>query len=359
MYRYESDRMAQAVVQDLRRRWFGALATLVMTVVVGTVGFVILDPARAGASANLGDLSLMALWETLNIVTTVGAIPQNEFTGLERIWAIGIVVFGLGAVLYGFGSLQALLHGGELFRVLERRRMERSLDEIRGHFVLCGYGRVGASVARHIHHESGARPLVVVERDDARAEEADRLGFLTVRGDCGEEGVLRRAGLERAEGLIAALDSDAANVFLCLMARQINPQVRIVTRSERVETRSILQHAGADRVTVPGELAATTMSQLLLKPRVSEFVAAATAAGGEFEFAEVEVGRYRGLVGKSLRDVNFPRRADALVVAISDAENKLLFNPKPDRELMPGDTLILVCKVGGAGRIESLVSSEA
>jgi Trk K+ transport system NAD-binding subunit len=110
---------------------------------------------------------------------------------------------------------------------------------------------------------------------------------------------------------------------------------------------------------VPGELAATTMGQLMLKPRVSEFVAAATAAGGEFEFAEIEVARYRGLVGKSLREVNFARRADALVVAIVDAESKLLFNPQPDRNLMVGDTLILVCKVGGAGRVESLASSEA
>ena len=350
--------MAQAVVQDLRRRWMRALATLLLTVVVGTVGFVVLDPARAGQNTNLGDLSLMALWETLNIVTTVGAIPQSSFTPMERVWAIGIVVFGLGAVLYGFGSLQALLHGGELFRVLERRRMERTLDELRGHFVVCGYGRVGAAVARHIQHGSASRPMVVIERDDASADEADRAGLVTVRGDCGDEGVLRRAGLERAEGLIAALDTDAANVFLCLMARQINPKIRIVTRSERVETRSILQHAGADRVTVPGELAATTMGQLMLKPRVSEFVAAATAAGGEFEFAEIEVGQYRGLVGKSLREVNFARKADALVVAIVEAENKLLFNPKPDRELVVGDTLILVCKVGGVGRVESLVSSE-
>ncbi len=142
-------------------------------------------------------------------------------------------------------------------------------------------------------------------------------------------------------------------MYLCLTVREMNRHARIVTRASRDEVRGVLRRAGADRVIVPGELAALQLSHLMLRPKATEFVAAAIG-GEEYEFVEVPAQEHPGLVGKSLGELNFPNAADALVVSIVSEGGQQVFNPSADREVGGGDTLVVVCKVGGLARIEAM-----
>jgi voltage-gated potassium channel len=154
--------------------------------------------------------------------------------------------------------------------------------------------------------------------------------------------------------LIAALESDAANVYLILMARELQPHLRIVSRAELSETRPRLMRAGADRVIAPSDIAAQQLSQLMLKPHVSEFVATATEKGGGYDFAEMKVAQHPHLHEKTLGELDLSGRAEAIVISVVTEGGKLEFNPRADRVLKSGDTLVLVCREGGLERIESL-----
>jgi voltage-gated potassium channel len=260
------------------------------------------------------------------------------------------IVVGLGAVLYGFGTLMAMFTG-DVARMLERRKMRRKLTELKDHVVVCGYGRVGRAVAMDLDRND--TPLVVIESDSRAINRANEDGHTAVQGDCTEDHTLRASSIDTARGLIAALDSDAANVYLILMAREIQPELRILARSERSGTRQRLLRAGADRVITPSDLAAHQLCHLMLKPLVSEFVAAATGEG-EYDFAEVEVSQHPHLRERTLGDLDLPGRAEAIVISVVTEGGQHVFNPRAERVLKAGDTLVLVCREGGLQQIEAL-----
>lgn len=217
--------------------------------------------------------------------------------------------------------------------------MRNALTDYRDHIVLCGYGAVGEEVGRHFHGQRDV--LVVIERDVARADMANEAGFFVLQGDCTEERVLKEAGVERASGLIATLDSDAMNVFLILMARELNPDMRIVARAGTENARLAARRAGADRVIVPRVTAGTQLSHLILKPRMSEFMAS-TVSEEEFDFGEIDVIDYPGMVGKTLRELNLPTIGRTIIISIVNAEGEQEFSPRADRVLAEEDTLLVV-----------------
>lgn len=347
IYTAQHDRSTEDFIRSLRVRFFGALGALIVTVVISTSGFVLLGRHQG----SLLDQIFLGFWDTLNLVSTVGSLHQN-MTPAERAWSMLIIIIGLGAVLYGFGTVQGLFHSGDVRRYYMRRTMQKKLDEVSGHIVLCGYGNVGREVAEQVRN--AGRKLIVIDVDEDAATHADDHGFLVIQADCTDEETLREAGVDRASGLIATLDNDAANVYLILLAREKNPDLRIVSRSDKGETRSTLRRAGADRVIVPGETAAIQLSHLILKPRVSEFIAAAYGEG-EFDFAEVAVLDHPNLAGKTLRTLDLPRKVEAIVIAIIDEEGRQTFNPSAEYEIKPTDVMILVCRMGVIERLDSLL----
>lgn len=347
VYRVQPDQVATALLRGLRLRFYNALALLVVCLTVITSGFYLIDVVRQHRQDHRQAL-FDALWNTLNVVSTVGSL--EDVSPAERAWATVAIIVGLGAVLYSFGVLQALLQG-DVVRLIERRKMRKTLRNMSGHIIVCGYGRVGRAVAAAVKRQG--RQAVVIDCDPAAAARADEDGYAVVEGDCDLETTLAAASIASADGLIAALDSDAANVSLILGAREAKPRLRIVSRAERRESRSKLTRAGADRVIVPSELAAQQLSHLLLKPIVSEFVAAATGEG-EYDFAELQVADYPVLQGRTLQQLDLPRRAEAVVISIVTSEGAQKFNPRADTALEAGDTLLLVCREGGLERIAQL-----
>jgi voltage-gated potassium channel len=349
VYTIQPDREVEEFVRSLWRQFAYSIAALIGIVVISTVGFVVFGAERYG-HLPVGERFFLAYWDTLNLVSTVGSL-REDFTTAQRTWAILVIVFGLGAVLAAFSTIMGLLQGGDVRQQYVRRKMQRTLNELRNHIIICGFGEVGQRVAADVR--KAGHDLVIIDRDPAAAEAADVEGYLVIRADCTRSRTLHQAGAEWAAGLIATLSDDATNVYLILIARELRGDLRIVTRADRDETRNTLRRAGADRVIVPSEIAGLQLSHLILRPRVSEFIASAVGEG-EYEFAEIAVADLPVLAGKSLRQLDLPRRHGAIVISIIDGEGRHTFNPSADRAIEPDDMLIVVCQEGGLSRIEAI-----
>ncbi|MFG0252085.1 MAG: potassium channel family protein [Phycisphaerales bacterium JB038] len=340
---------AQIQTLELRRRAILSVLVLAFVIFAGALGFDILGKERTDY--------WQGLWDTLNIISTVGSLPN--MTRPEQAWGIVVIVVGLSTFLYLYGNVLTLLFSGEVMRVYERRKMERRIEALSNHFVICGYGNTGRVVAADL--AKAGEPLVVIDREVANVEEAVTDGHLALQGDCTQDSVLLAAGLDRARSALAALNNDAANVFVTLSARQINPKLHLVSRAEEEATVSKLERAGADRVAVPGRIAALQMSHMLLKPAVTDFIIDAMR-GSEFDMRQLAVKDFPWMAGKSLIDLNLPREHQVIVVALykhgeRGQRGTHEFNPSPHEQLNADDVLVVVCEPAAYTRLQATSKS--
>ncbi|MCU0261263.1 MAG: TrkA family potassium uptake protein [Ilumatobacteraceae bacterium] len=304
-----------------------AVALVAAVVLAGTVGYWLLG------------LSLLdAAYQTVTTVTTVGFREMGEFGAVEQIYTIVLIVVGVGAVLYTLTLGMQVVIEGELGKVVGRRRMDRKIADLRGHVVLCGWGRVGRAVATDLV-ESG-REVVVVDIDPDRIASVPHLRVL---GDATLDATLRSAGIEHASALVAALEGDAENLFVTMSGRALNPGLFIVARARQDESISKLSNAGADRVVNPQELGAARMASFVVRPNVAEFVDVVMHERSlEFRLQEVEVPEGSLLAGRTLRDADLRKRANVLVLALRRPDGQFVTNPDPDTTIEPHQVLIAV-----------------
>ena len=221
------------------------------------------------------------------------------------------------------------------------------LDTIKDHFIVCGYGRIGSIVASELRRQS--IPFVVVEHDSQRAHSAVERGMLVVEADASREEVLKQAGIDRARGLIAAVGTDAENVYAVLSARVLRPDLYIVGRAESEDSIRKLQRAGASRVISPYQIGAVQIVQTALRPAVVDFVQLATSSDNlDLSMEEITVAGGSSLADRSIVDVNVRQRYGAIVVAIQHENRQMTFNPESDVVIRAGDKLVVL------GRPESL-----
>jgi voltage-gated potassium channel len=225
------------------------------------------------------------------------------------------------------------------------------LEQIADHFIVCGYGRIGGIVAREFRRQQVA--FVVVERDPVRVQRALDDGCLAIEADASREDVLKRAGIERARGLIAAVGTDAENVYAVLSARVLRPDLYIVGRAEGEDSTRKLKHAGADRVISPYQIGAQQMAQTAIRPAVVDFVELATSSENlELAMEEIPIGGHSSLANHTILDANLRQRFGVIVVAIQRKDRRMDFNPEPDMMIREGDTLVVL------GRGDSLKQLE-
>lgn len=327
----------------LRRRFVLSLGSLLFVVVGSTIGFRIIALPE-------GDWT-SALWDTLNIVSTVGALQQ--LSPPEKIWAIVVMIFGLGIAFYGFSNLTAMLTSGEILHVYEIRKMQRKINSLSDHVILCGFGNTGNMVANRLVDDH--TPFVLIERDAGRAAEARELGFMVVEGDCTSEETLKLAGLLHAKILITVLDNDADNVFVVLTAKGLKPSIHVVARATLPSTVSKLERAGATYVTVPNQIAAIQMADLAVRPDIGSFITKALGRD-EIELLEIPVSEHPWMRGKSIRDLNLTRTADVIVFSIvrKGKDAGQTFNPPPETLVEDEDTLLVVASSGARERLTKL-----
>ncbi len=256
-----------------------ALLLLVLVTAGGTVGYVLVE----------GWSWWDAFYMTVITVTTVGYREVHTLSRAGEILTVVVLVAGVGTAFYAFTLIATIVVEGGLARQFRRRRMDRMIDELDGHFILCGFGRIGSVIADEFRQQD--IPFVIVERDAERVQEALDRGMLVVEADASREEALRRLNIDRARGLVAAVGTDAENVYTILTARVLAPGLYIVGRAETEDAERKLRRAGADRVVSPYAIGAQQMAQTALRPAVVDFVKLATQAGNlDLAMEQIRVG---------------------------------------------------------------------
>jgi voltage-gated potassium channel len=247
------------------------------------------------------------------------------------------------------GLIQFLVEG-RIRLVLGRRKLDTQINKLNDHFIICGYGRIGRVLARFLIEKY--LDVVVIERDEARVGKMDDDGVLYLIGEATDEKVLQRAGIERAKGLITAVATDADNVFLVLIAKQINPNLFIVARASQNTTKKTLQAAGADKVISPYDLGARRMAHAILRPTVIKFLEMAFADESvDIQVEEITIGPNSQLAGKSMIESGIRQEFDLMIIVIRKPADDMVFNPKADTLIEIGDTMVVV---GSARNIKML-----
>lgn len=280
-----------------------------------------------------------AVYQTVMTVTTVGFAEIEPLGTRGRIFAIVLMIVGVGVALYAIvGLIEDVLE--HQLGQWGRKRMERQIDRLHGHVVLCGYGRVGRGVVPLF---SGRSPVVVVDRDGERVARAQAAGLPAVEGDATDDDVLHAAGLERAGTLIVSLQSDADAISTVLSARGINPSVRIVARANAENSEAKLLRAGVDHVVNPLRLGSVRLATFALQPVVADFVDLVTPSTGEaFRLEQVVVPTTSPLAGSRMADCGIRERTGALVLALRPPSGDFESNPGGDSVLVPGSTLVVI-----------------
>jgi voltage-gated potassium channel len=279
-----------------------------------------------------------AVYQTVTTITTVGFGEVHEFSGAEKWFTIAIIITGVSTVLYTFTLGVQLVVEGQLRDFVGRRLMDREINKLDGHTVVCGWGRVGKTVAEDLVHSG--HQIVVVDLDADRVADVP---YPTVVGDATLDATLRSAGIEHAAALIAALQGDAENLFVTLSARAIVPELFIVARARKEESVPKLANAGADRVVNPQELGAARMASFVARPNVAEFVDVVMHERSlEFRMQELDVPEGSILAGQTLRQADLRQKTGVLVLALRRVDGTFTTNPDPDTVIEPHQVIIAV-----------------
>jgi len=288
-----------------------------LVIVGGTIGFLV------------GGLGLLdALYQTITTVSTVGFREYGEFGAGEQVLTIAVIVLGVGAAFYTFGATVEALVEGNLSESVRRRRMTRSIAAMNDHVIVCGWGRVGKTVADYAR--GYGLDVVVIDLDAHRVADTE---LPHVLGDAREDRFLVEAGVHSARALVAALADDADNLFVTLTARGLNPKLFIVARARVASTEQKLLQAGADRVVNPQQLGGARMAAFTNQPHVAEFLDVVMHDGSlEFRLEEITVPSSSRVTGKTLREAQLRDLTGALVLAMKKGGD---FETNPD----PGSTI--------------------
>ena len=299
-----------------------------------------------------------SLYMTVITFSTVGYGEVHPLSHQGRIFTIFLIIVGVGLVYFAIGTLTALLLEFELDKLFGRRRMERELDRISGHYIICGAGRVGRSTAREF--ERNKVPFVIIEAKEAKAEEKTD-SWITLVGDATQEKVLRAAHIERAKGIVAATTTDATNIYIVLTAKSINSKLKIIARASEEAAEQHLRTAGADLVISPYGFAGHRIAQSFLRPNVVDFLDIAVSRGAHEELVieEVRVSENSRLAGKTIGTSYIHRDMGIMILAIRRSDGQPRFNPTANEPIMPGDNLIVMGEAAKMSQLEMVAAARA
>jgi voltage-gated potassium channel len=301
--------------------------------VIGTVGFSITE-----------DVSLWRgfIW-SLDTTATIGTIEDPKTLGGEIVKTI-LIVLGVGTLFYALVTLAEFFVAGHLGEILEERRTVKKIDDLSGHHLICGFGRVGRQVARDL--QTGDVDFVVIDELQENKELADQIGAPFLLGRPSEDELMKAAGIEKAVSVLACVDSDAENIFICLTARELRSDITIVARASVEDSEKKLLRAGADRVISPYKSSGAEMARLALQPQVTGVVDVAP----EYRMEEIDVTQGCEAAGKTIGEV----RGDTTIAAVRSAEGKVHPQPSQDTVLNAGDVVVAMGTVDALRELEPL-----
>jgi voltage-gated potassium channel len=319
---------------------------LCITLLIGTTGFVLIE----------GYTWFEGFYMTLTTITTIGYQELRPLSHAGRIFNTFLILFGVSALFLSFGAMTQTIIELELQDLYNKRRKKRMIDRLKNHFIVCGFGRVGRNASYEMQRANA--PFLVIDRSEQRVAKASSAGMLAVVADATRDDDLREAGVLRAKGLIAALPSDAENLFIILSAKTLNPQLTVVTRVSEEEAGEKLRRAGADTVFTPYAMAGRQLADALLRPHVVEFLDfAASNVGSRVTTEQICVAPKTAFTGKTLGQLSDLRNSGVIVLAIRKHGGQTIFNPPAESEIAAGDFLIVMGEQPGLRKLEQILTS--
>ena len=291
-------------------------------------------------------------------LSTIGYAEIHPLSHAGRVFNTGLIIAGVAVVFLMIGSLTQALLEFELVKVFGRRRMERGVASLKDHYIICGAGRVGRSVALELARKPCA--FVIIESDEKPAANLDSKWLVTL-GDAASEKTLREAGIDRAHGLVAATTTDATNIYIVLTARSLNPRLKIIARASEENAEKHLKTAGADVVISPYAAAGHRIAQSFLRPNVLDFLDIATDRSGTLEMVieEIRVGEHSPLASATVGSSGIHHKYGIMILAIRRTDGQTRFNPVAQDPIHAGDYLIAMGEPPQLQKLESLAGQSA
>ncbi|MGC2660666.1 MAG: NAD-binding protein [Bryobacteraceae bacterium] len=315
----------------LIRRTLVVAAILLITLCIGTVGFSLIE----------GWETFDAFYMTLITITTVGYQEVRPLSHAGRVFNSFVIFFGVSTMFFAVGAMTQTIIELELANRYGRRRRNRMISQLQDHFIVCGYGRVGRNASFELQRANV--PFLIMDRSEERTARASEAGMLATVADATSDDDLRKAGVLRARGLIAALPSDAENLFIILSAKTLNPSLTVVARASEEQNEEKLRRAGADTVFAPYTMAGRRLADALVRPHVVEFIEFTTSlVGPKIMMEQVRVGSRSHFVSRELGAMLSESGIKVIVLAVRHADGQMIFNPSKDSQLSAGDFLIVL-----------------
>lgn len=325
-----------------------SIFVLLMLVSVGTSGFMAIERWSF----------LDALYMTVITLGTVGFKEIHDLSDTGKIFTMLLIVVGVSVIGYIVGSLAQIMFEGQIQRIVGRKRVEKMIDALKDHYIICGFGRIGSLICKEF--KANDLPFVIVEKSSETAEKLDEEGYLHMRGDATLDESLLKAGIKRAKGLISVVTSDTENVYITLTARGLNPDLYILARSGEEGSDIKLKRAGANKVVSPYSIGGSRMAQSILRPNVVDFIEIATGSEHmDLQMEEIAIPDHSAFVGETLVSSGFRKEIGVIIVGIKKSHGKMVFNPHSQSKIEGGDTLIVLGEPQSIAKLEDLVERTA
>jgi voltage-gated potassium channel len=331
------------------QRYIALMLVPVVLVIGGTAGYMVIE----GENTTF----LQSLYMTIITLTTVGYGEYPSPLSPEgRVFTMCLLLGGVFTLFWAAGEMIRTIVSGEVRGILERRRMERSLAELDGHLIVCGYGRMGQRICQEFSQQDIA--FVVLDRNQHLLQGFELPHGIAVQGDAASDELLKRVGVERARALVTVLGSDADNLYITMSARLLNENLYIVARCEEEQTQQKLLRAGADRVVAPYAIGGSRVAQAVLRPTVLDFIDLATRSENfEIQMEETLVRPRSALEGATISSSLLHKNHGVFIVAIKKASGQMVYNPPGDTVFQAGDTLIALGHRTQLGHLDRLAGA--
>ena len=318
-----------------------SLSILILIIAAGTIGYMMIEGWRF----------VDALYMTVITISTVGFKEVNQVGEGGRIFTMVLVFSGVGFTLYVAAAVVQFMVEGRIRIIMGRRRLNKKIDRLKNHYIVCGYGRIGRVLCRHLKRAN--IDVAVIEKDSGQIPVMDEDGVLYIVGEATDENSLIKAGIERAKAVVAALATDTDNVFLVLTARQLVPELLIMARASQETAKIKLRAAGANYVESPYEMGAVSMAHRIIRPTVTSFLDLAFAhKRKDIQMEEIPVSNASELVNVQLKDSGIRQNYNLIIISIKKADGNMLFNPSFEAVIAPNDTVIAVGEVDNLQKLE-------
>lgn len=331
---------------DKRKELLLYILLISLVFAFGTIGYVTIE----------GWDPFDAFYMTTITLATIGYGETHELSTIGRAFTIVLIFLGVGIGTVVIGSATRLVIERQFSRIFDRRRkMIEKIESLSGHTIFCGFSRLGSLAAEELR-KSGTT-VVVIETSDVRANDAERLGFFVVRGDATLDESLTKAGIARAARLVSLLPRDSDNLYVILMAREINPSLYIVSRAEDDVGETRLKRAGVDKLISTYRLAARKLSDALVRPFVTDFFEVGGAGSEGWRIEEIRVPPNSPICGQSLKDLSLRQSARVGIAAVISPNGQLEVNPDGATIVSSGSTLIAIGWKTDIEKLEHMVLS--